>query len=308
MTTGEQTIALVGSINRDTIRTPDGVEVGSYGGMLYGILSLAEMSSAKIFPVGNVGRDVRTPVMELLDGNSRIDLSGVCFTSHQNPHCVLTYDEAGNKQEVLHGGVPPIEFEQIEPFLDCQAICINFITGNELSLTTLQEIRRQSARLILMDVHSLTLATGAGNRRYMRVPEKWESWVACADIVQCNEKEGALLANEALVDDAAVIRFGKRVLGLGPEGLLITRGDRGSHTVIKTTSGHVELRSYRAVPDGTVVDETGCGDVFLMGFTSKYLLSSDLDSSSEFANRVAGINCCLRGIEEIGQMGRILET
>jgi sugar/nucleoside kinase (ribokinase family) len=308
MQLGEETIALVGSINRDTICTLDGVQVESYGGMLYGILSLAQISSATVFPVGVVGTDVQTAVMSLLDGCSQINLSGLRFTSHQNPHCVLTYDDEGNKQEVLCGGVPPIDFEQIEPFLDCRAVCVNFITGTELSLDTMKKTRRSRTGPIFMDVHSLTLTTGDENRRYLCKPRDWESWVACADFVQCNENEASLLADEPMVEKEAVARFGERILGLGPVGLLITRGSRGSQTVSRSASGQVEIRSYGAIPGGAVVDETGCGDVFLMGFVWEYLKSADLETASEFANKVAGINCCLRGIEEIGQMGRFLEA
>ncbi len=302
----KETIALVGSINRDTICTPDGVRIESYGGMLYGILSLIQMSSVMVFPVGVVGADVKSAVMNLLDKWPQVNLSGLRFTSQKNPHCVLTYDEAGNKQEVLHGGVSPVEFKQIEPFLDCGAICVNFITGSELSLDTMQQVRSSRSKPIFMDVHSLTLTTGDGNRRYFRVPTRWESWVACADFIQCNEKEAVLLAGEPLLDEDAVGRFGERVLALGPVGLVITRGGGGSCTIFRSPEGGITIRQCTAKSVGAVVDETGCGDVFLMGFALEFLRTGDLETASTFANKVAGINCCLRGIEGIGQMGRFL--
>lgn len=46
MTAGGRRIALLGSINRDTIRTPDGVETESYGGLLYTLLPLAQIAAA----------------------------------------------------------------------------------------------------------------------------------------------------------------------------------------------------------------------------------------------------------------------
>ena len=53
-------------------------------------------------------------------------------------------------------------------------------------------------------------------------------------------------------------------------------------------------------------DETGCGDTFLMGYTWAFLQTGDRTVASRFANRVAGINVCLRGIEGIGQIGQFL--
>ena len=57
---------------------------------------------------------------------------------------------------------------------------------------------------------------------------------------------------------------------------------------------------------GDPQDETGCGDTFLMGFTWAFLQTGDRDQASWFANRVAGINVCLRGIEEINRIGTFL--
>ncbi len=307
MQEGQRRIALVGSINRDTILTADGVRTESYGGMLYSILSLAEMAEAAIYPVCNVGGDVEGAVRERLAPHSAVRLDGVRFVPEQNPHCFLEYDAEGRKQETLLGGVPALRVEQIRPFLDCDAICFNFITGMELSLETLQEVRRGAGGLICMDVHSLTLGIDSDRRRFWRAPPQWESWVACADVVQFNEQEGALLAGEGLGADSAIRRFGEKVLSLGPSLLLMTCGERESRMVYRTARGEVEVEDFAACPAGASQDETGCGDVFLMGFTWAYLRTEDFVKASRFANRVAGINCCLRGVEEIGQIGRFLD-
>ena len=301
-----RSIALVGQVNRDTIFTPDGVQTESYGGLLYSMLSLAEIAEAAIYPICNVGQDMEAVVRERLVAYPAVRLDGIRFVPDRNPHCFLDYDASGHKQETLEGGVEELTFDRIRPFLGCDAICFNFITGLELSLETLQEVRRATDGLILMDVHSLTLGIDEERRRFWRVPPQWESWVGCADVVQLNEQEGALLAGEALAGDAATLRFAEQVLSLGATALLVTRNDRGSQTVFRNGKGAVEVGSYDASPAGVPQDETGCGDVFLMGFTWAYLQTTDLDRASRFANRVAGINCCLRGIDEIGQIGRFL--
>jgi sugar/nucleoside kinase (ribokinase family) len=300
-------IAVVGSINRDTICTPDGTRTESYGGILYSIAALAEVGPATIFPVCNVGRDVEVAVRLLLGSSASVRLDGVRFVPERNPHCFLTYDSRNRKQETLLGGVPVLTVQRLLPFLGCDAICFNFITGMELELQTMQAFRRAALGLVLMDVHSLTLGINGNRRRFFRVPPRWEAWLGCADVVQLNEREGALLAGEALNSEKATRKFGERVLALGPKLLLITRGEHGADSVARNPRGAVEVRRYPSRTADVPVDETGCGDAFLMGFTWSFLQTGSVATASRFANRVAGITCCLRGVEQMRRIRDYLQ-
>jgi sugar/nucleoside kinase (ribokinase family) len=309
MSNKERRIALLGTINRDTIHTADGVTTESYGGLLYSILALAELASedSAIYPICNVGSDMESVVREKLAPYLHVKFDGIQFVSEKNPHCFLDYDAEGHKQETLQNDVLQISFAQIEPFLDCDALCFNFITGRELALETAQQVRAQATALLLMDVHSLTLGMDKNRRRFWRVPPQWEQWLGCVDVVQMNEQEGALLANEPLDDDGATRRFAERVLGHGPSALMITRSSRGSEALFYNGNSDVTIDKFDSVPAGEPCDETGCGDTFLMGFTWAFLQTGDRVRASQFANRVAGINVCLRGIEGIGQIGQYLK-
>ena len=132
----ERRIALLGTINRDTIHTADGVTTESYGGLLYSILALAEIASpdSHIYPICNVGYDMEDVVRDKLAPYPHVKFDGIEFVSQKNPHCFLDYDSEGHKQETLQNDVPHISFDQIAPFLDCDALCFNFITGRELAL------------------------------------------------------------------------------------------------------------------------------------------------------------------------------
>jgi len=302
-------IALLGTINRDTIHTPDGVTTESYGGLLYSILALAEIASpeASIYPVCNVGADMEAVVREKLSPYPQVKFDGITFVSGKNPHCFLEYDKNGHKQETLQNDVPQITFAQIQPFLECDAICFNFITGMELALETAEQVRKAAKGLLLMDVHSLTLGMDENRRRFWRVPPEWERWVGCVDVVQMNEQEGALLADESLAEDEATFRFAEKMLTLGPSTLMLTRNVRGSQTFCRNDAGTLQVKWYAPVPVGEPQDETGCGDTFLMGFTWAFLQSNNQDIACQFANRVAGINVCLRGIDGISQIGQFLK-
>ena len=300
-------IAVVGSINRDTICTPDGTRTESYGGILYSIAALDRIGSAKIFPVCNVGKDVEDAVRRLLGSWASVQLDGVRFVPERNPHCFLTYDSGNRKQETLLGGVPALPVERLRPFLDCDAVCFNFITGMELELRTMRAFRREARGLVLMDVHSLTLGIDNRRRRFFRLPPCWEAWLACADVVQLNEHEAGLLAGARLHSVAATGEFGEKVLALGTSALLITRGEDGADSVVRNRRGGVEVQHYRARPADVPVDETGCGDAFLMGFAWSYLENGSVPAAVRFANRVAGVTCCLRGIEQMARISDYLK-
>ena len=83
----ELRIALLGTINRDTIYTADGVTTESYGGLLYSILALAEIASSQvaIYPICNVGADMETVVRKKLAPYPHVKFDGIRFVSGKNP-------------------------------------------------------------------------------------------------------------------------------------------------------------------------------------------------------------------------------
>ncbi|MCK5732948.1 MAG: hypothetical protein KAI38_02095, partial [Candidatus Latescibacteria bacterium] len=180
------------------------------------------------------------------------------------------------------------------------AICVNFISGFELSLEDMQQLRRGALGKIVMDFHSLSLGMDAKRRRFFRRPTRWREWMACADGVQMNTREAGVLAGRTLRDDEEVRAFGAKVLECGPDALSITRGEMGSWLV--DSDG---LEAFPALDLNEVMDATGCGDVFLAGFTLEYVRSGDVRAASRFANRAAGMNGRLRGIVEVGRLGAV---
>ena len=70
----------------------------------------------------------------------------------------------------------PIPFERIRRHLDADALLVNMVSGYDLTLETMDEIRmtvRGRGVPIHFDYHNLTLGIGAGNQRMRRPLPEW---------------------------------------------------------------------------------------------------------------------------------------
>lgn len=307
MTSGRQ-IALLGSINRDTIRTPDGIETQSYGGLLYTILPLATIASSGtvVFPVYDVGCDVEAAVRRILDDYPAVSLEGLHFGPQANPHCILEYAADGTKQETLLETGSALSLDRLAAYADVDALLLNFVTGFELEHSTLSAFRDISGAAIFMDVHSLTLGIDAERRRFWKRPDDWEVWTSSADVVQMNRQEATLLAGRDLVTDGDWLSFAEQVLATGPGCCVVTVAEQGSVAWF-TEDGRTTVDAVEAMPNGVPVDPTGCGDAFLAGFAWRYLETGDYREANRFANRLAGIAVSVRGIEGMKMIAQRLK-
>jgi hypothetical protein len=288
-------IGVIGTINRDTIHRADGSTVTSWGGLLYNLKYLAEQGRGVVIPAVNAGRDRYGQIIAILRGFPRIDRSLVRPVAAVNNHCFLHYADQAHKCELLAGGVPPLTWQQVKPLLTADLILVNFISGRDIGLATLEKLRHAYAGPIYMDIHSLTLGrkkAKGGYHRFLRRPRHWQRYAACADILQMNRVEFELLSGGPFSDTAAAVFLRRHprkarclVVTLGREGaLVVTRGD--SQLDVR----RVPVREVRHPHD-----TTGCGDIFAAGFILEYLRTHDVVASVRRGNRLAASRCRLPG-------------
>jgi hypothetical protein len=291
-------LTVIGTITRDTITFPDGRTRRSYGGILYNILPMALLAppSLVISPVCNLGSDIYEKVIFYLKHFKNIELSGISRAKEKNNHVHLFYNGKWDKREILKYSVPPLEFRQVEPHLNHDCILINFISGFDIDLESLKKIRKKSEALIFIDLHSLILGIRKNGERFFKVPVLWEEYLKIADIVQMNIKEMQVLSKRKLQSEEELKNFAERILDLGPEILLVTRGREGALIYYKEKRKTIfyHTASLKLTNTG---DSTGCGDVFSAGFLLAYLKTSKAELSSEFANFLAGMKSRYSGIE-----------
>jgi len=246
-------IAIVGTINYDTIINIQGERIESFGGILYNTLALAHLSpsSWRIFPIAWIGSDRIQELKALLASFPNLNLRGIKENPEGTNENYLFYYSEVERREILTSRVPPLEFEQIQPFLDSELILVNFISGFDLNLKTLKKLRAQFGGILFLDLHSLGLGMDKKGRRFWKKIENWEEWVKVADIIQMNEREAKLLNQK---EDLS--KFGEQILKIGPSILLITLGEKGSFTFV-AEEGKIH-KFYSPSTLGEVIDPTGC--------------------------------------------------
>jgi sugar/nucleoside kinase (ribokinase family) len=288
-------LVVIGTINKDTIIFPNGKKTESFGGILYNILALSYLGGedVKIYPVCNLGYDVYRQVTSRLKNCDNVKLSGIKKVNCKNNHAFLSINRNNQREEILKNRVPSLGFSQIKPFLKADVMLINFISGFDLSLVTLN-----TDALIFMDVHSLTLGVDDSGKRFFDAPRNWREWIKQAGIVQMSLPELKELAKRNLKSHQEIKEFGKYILSLGPKTVLVTLGEKGSLLIFDDkVRRFVRMHLEKGSKVQRFKDATGCGDVFSAGFLICYMRTKNLIKSVNFANYVAAEKCKISGVE-----------
>lgn len=328
-------VGIIGLINHDTIFMAGGRRIQDLGGILYNTTVMADLlgEGDGLYPISRIGADCYDAMRALLDPRPVVSIRGVSLSRTGTSRNQIRYDEDMEKVEQLTNHIGPIPLEQIEPFLDLDALLVNFIVGDDISLETVESIRAKATGLLYLDVHNLCLGIDAEGYRRRRAPGDWRRWIEMFDVVQMNEVEARLLAgvagtgNEAsegrpdgpggvggpggaggpggsLEAEDDFIAFGRSVIALGPSVCIITRGALGPVTAYrKDRETEAFVIPSEPVPD--VVDTTGCGDAFAAGFVTEYTASKDPVRATRLANRVASVNCTVAGLPETGAFANV---
>ena len=300
-------IGIIGTINHDKITMPNGLQINDLGGILYNITVLADLIGEKdlLFPISQIGADYYDKMKELLALRAGVKTCGISISPKGTSKNEICYDSSMEKIERLTNHINPISFEQIEPNLGVDALLVNFIVGDDISLDTMRMIRTRFSGLLYLDVHNLCLGIDRKGFRQPRAPDNWQGWIEMFDIVQMNDVEAHLLAGRILntIDD--YIDFGEKLLPLGPYTLIITRGPRGSITVFRDNS---KIESIVTPPERVpkMVDTTGCGDAFAAGFLVAYLTTKELNPAIQLGTKVATLNCSIAGMPNVGYFRHVL--
>jgi sugar/nucleoside kinase (ribokinase family) len=178
------------------------------------------------------------------------------------------------------------------------------ISGNDIGLETLDEIRMETAERrtpVYFDVHSLTLGVLPDGRRDLRPVELWRRWLFMLHAVQMNEAEAGVLTGGQYDRENLV----KQIVSLGTRHVVVTGGASGATFYAAERKHPVATHLPAELPGGgRAADPTGCGDVFGAAYCAHFAAGGDALASVAFAVRVAGAKAAMSGPEELGALSQ----
>ncbi len=297
-------ITVIGHICLDVIHNKDGEKTDSYGGIFYTIATLANLlgNYDKIYPVFGIGSKDYQSLIDRLGIYKNVDVSGIYKYDGLTNHVHLIYNNDTQRIECSKNISPPIPYKKIKPYLDTNMVLINMVSGFDITLETLDEIRmavREEGIPIYFDLHSLSLGINEDGQRYKRPLVDWRRWFFMLNTVQMNEEETKGLILDNSEEDYLI----KQITALNTENVIITRSSKGCSIYWddhKKTNRH-DIAGEKI---DKALDSTGCGDVFGAAYCAKFLKSKNKLEAVEFANKVAAFNAQYNGSIEIDTLNQ----
>lgn len=245
-------VLIVGSIGLDNLKTPYGERKDILGGSI----SFASMAARIFSPasiIGVVGEDFPERYLTLFQEKD-IDLSGLEIKQGGTFRWCGEY--CGDMNEAITLDTQLNSFADFDPVLSPKHRDTNFLfLGNiqpDLQLKVLEQMN--SPKFVMCDTMNLWINT---------MPERLKEVISDVNLFLVNDKEAKMLSGEENLILAA-----RKILELGPEYLIIKKGEHGSMLFSKDS----EMFILPAFPLCDVVDPTGAGDSFaggLIGFLAQ---------------------------------------
>ena len=237
---------VLGTIGLDLVETPFGSGSDLLGGSAVYISLAARIFVDDVRMVGIVGGDFPAPYRKLLE-ESGIDLAGL-----ETDPAGKTFRWAGRyhydlqDRETLATDLNVLEtFDPVLPqsYRDSQVVCLGNLDP-ALQRKVLEQIDRP--RFVVCDTMNFW------------IEHTWDSLLETLRLVDC------LVINEAearqLADDPNLIRAARKIRAMGPDTLVIKKGEHGA--LLFMNGGMFSAPAY---PLEDIRDPTGAGDTFAGG-------------------------------------------
>jgi sugar/nucleoside kinase (ribokinase family) len=277
-------LTIVGHFCIDVFHNAEGKEQKKWGGIFHSIAALSHLANDRdvIYPVFGVGDSEYDAVLVEMSVFKNVNTSGIFKYSGESNY--VHYYEDGSGERSLNIA-NPIPYNRIKKFLNVDGVYINMISGSDIMLDTLDEIRievRDKKIPVHLDVHCLTLHVNDDGTRFRRPMSDWRRWCFMTDSVQMNEEEAAGISLEKFSDEL----LAKQMIPLMVKAFVITRGAEGA-SLFQAEHKHSARSDYKAEEAVTPVSVIGSGDIFGVSFLYAYLKKKRYDDAARFAVNAA---------------------
>ncbi len=203
------------------------------------------------------------------------------YVSGQMPVNHLYIYENKERDEIYEYIPEALDIARAGNLNNYNAIYLNMISGFDVTLDALKEMREKFDGIIYLDIHTLSRGVYKNNKRKFRTIPDGMKWIAQADFVQTNERELKTLSDE-FTENEIVREFFEK----GGKGFIVTQGKKGAKGYYEK-NGEIEMLELKnEISFGNQC--VGCGDYFGASFISAYLHARDFVTALEHANKKAG--------------------
>jgi sugar/nucleoside kinase (ribokinase family) len=161
-------------------------------------------------------------------------------------------------------------------------ILINMISGYDVSLSQLKQLRKNYDGIIYFDVHTFSRGVDKNLNRIFRRITDFNEWAECIDILQANESELLTLSDQK--DEAGIV---EELFSYGIKQIIITSSERGA-TVFFRENGSIK-KIHKDALQVIVSNKVGCGDVFGAVYFYNYIKNKNVLLALQQANLFAGV-------------------
>ena len=283
----------------------DATQISSLGGLAHSINAALAFcgSDDRLIPFSRVGIDVYPDLQKMWPDDPRL-VRDAFIPYNQLNNCVeLSYIDANERIEKSLNPMPPLLFEEVEPFLDVDVVLVNLISGWDVELEFMVKLRNVFRGLIGIDIHSLTLERLPDGTRRLQAIENIKSWFDSADLIQFNEREYDMIVP---INTKPEVFFMQTCAQMG-KIFNLTKGARGSASY-QIKNDHYEIINTYPDHNIKVIDPIGCGDAFLAAFGISYAKTGDMSFAARQANIAAGLAGSTKGLADPTQLQQRLNA
>jgi sugar/nucleoside kinase (ribokinase family) len=278
-------ITVVGHLSRDLLITPEYTREVLGGGTAYAMLAPA-LGALGCGIVSQVGKDFDQKYIDSLK-MAVVDIDGLHVTGPCSTRFVNKYDETGDRTQFVEALAPPIVAEDfLSKHLKSNIIHFCPLSRNEIMANCFEKAYATDA-LISLDIQGYL--RNIVNKRVVL-----NSWDHNSEILQwCHVVKADDTEIKCALGMDSEEAAASYILDLGPKLVIVTRDRNGSTIYSRDKQYDIPI-----VLAKKVVDATGSGDTYTIGFLMEYMRSGDIERAGIF-----GATCASFNLETIGPSG-----
>lgn len=213
------------------------------------------------------------------------------------PQVELLVDDTGERKETYteisqNLRIPTNDLHRFD------GVLINMISGNDISLAQLIELRKNFVGTIYFDVHTLSRGIDKNLNRNFRRIDDFNKWAKCIDILQVNESELLTLSDQK--DETKIV---EKLFALGIKQFIVTKAELGATVYFINNEGKIKS-CHKDVIQVKIKNKVGCGDVFGAVYFYNYIKNKNILAALELANVYAGISTTYSEVNELLNLNR----